>query len=228
MTGYQEILTDPSYAGQIITFTFPHIGNVGTNDEDIETVNMAALSGVRGCVLKTDITEPVQLPRHARPRRLAEGARHHRHRRHRHARADRPHPREGHAQRRHRPRTATATSTAPRCVAEAKAWPGLDGMDLAKEVTTGQTYTWDETSWEWGKGYGRQESAELPRRRRRLRHQAQHPAAARRPRLPRHRGAGDRDRPRTSSPTSPTASSCRTAPAIRRRPATMPCRRSAA
>ena len=58
MTGYQEILTDPSYAGQIITFTFPHIGNVGTNDEDIETVNMAATPGVRGCVLHTDITEP--------------------------------------------------------------------------------------------------------------------------------------------------------------------------
>src|ERR1022692_1525578 len=58
MTGYEEILTDPSYAGQIITFTFPHIGNVGTNDEDIETVNMAAASGVRGCVLKADISDP--------------------------------------------------------------------------------------------------------------------------------------------------------------------------
>src|SRR3569623_1334765 len=58
MTGYQEILTDPSYAGQIVTFTFPHIGNVGTNEEDIETVNMAALSGVRGVVLKADITNP--------------------------------------------------------------------------------------------------------------------------------------------------------------------------
>ncbi|MBZ0216963.1 MAG: hypothetical protein K8F25_10455 [Fimbriimonadaceae bacterium] len=58
MTGYQEILTDPSYAGQIITFTFPHIGNVGTNDEDIETVNMAAASGVRGVVLRADITSP--------------------------------------------------------------------------------------------------------------------------------------------------------------------------
>src|SRR5918995_3450665 len=58
MTGYQEILTDPSYAGQIITFTFPHIGNVGTNDDDIETVDAAASSGVRGCVLKTDITDP--------------------------------------------------------------------------------------------------------------------------------------------------------------------------
>ena len=58
MTGYQEILTDPSYAGQIITFTFPHIGNVGTNDEDIETSNMASASGVRGTVIRADITNP--------------------------------------------------------------------------------------------------------------------------------------------------------------------------
>src|SRR5262250_3024435 len=54
MTGYQEIMTDPSYAGQIITFTFPHIGNVGANAEDIETMTPAA----RGCVLSADITEP--------------------------------------------------------------------------------------------------------------------------------------------------------------------------
>src|SRR5690606_21237829 len=53
MTGYQEILTDPSYAGQIITFTFPHIGNVGTNDEDIETINPAA----RGCIVREPITD---------------------------------------------------------------------------------------------------------------------------------------------------------------------------
>src|SRR3712207_813781 len=58
MTGYQEILTDPSYAGQIITFTFPHIGNVGTNEEDTESVNAAASSGVRGVVLATAITDP--------------------------------------------------------------------------------------------------------------------------------------------------------------------------
>src|SRR6266581_1244248 len=56
MTGYQEILTDPSYAGQLITFTFPHIGNVGTNNEDIETASLAAASGVRGCVLRAPIT----------------------------------------------------------------------------------------------------------------------------------------------------------------------------
>jgi carbamoyl-phosphate synthase small subunit len=53
MTGYEEILTDPSYAGQLITFTFPHIGNVGTNDEDIETVNMAATPGARGVIPRT-------------------------------------------------------------------------------------------------------------------------------------------------------------------------------
>src|SRR3546814_6453708 len=58
ITGYQEILTDPSYAGQIVTFTFPHIGNVGANDEDIETSNLASFSGVRGCVLRADITNP--------------------------------------------------------------------------------------------------------------------------------------------------------------------------
>jgi carbamoyl-phosphate synthase small subunit len=58
MTGYEEILTDPSYAGQLITFTFPHIGNVGTNDEDIETVNMAATPGARGVILQGAITDP--------------------------------------------------------------------------------------------------------------------------------------------------------------------------
>src|SRR3990170_298829 len=55
MTGYQEILTDPSYAGQIITFTFPHIGNVGTNGEDMEAGSLAT-GGVRGCVLRAPIT----------------------------------------------------------------------------------------------------------------------------------------------------------------------------
>src|SRR3569832_2970819 len=58
MTGYEEMLTDPSYAGQLITFTFPHIGNVGTNDDDIETVNMAATPGARGVILRSAITDP--------------------------------------------------------------------------------------------------------------------------------------------------------------------------
>src|SRR3974377_1876424 len=64
MTGYEEILTDPSYAGQIITFTFPHIGNVGTNDEDIEALNMAATPGARGVIPGPHTTRPP----HSQPR----------------------------------------------------------------------------------------------------------------------------------------------------------------
>ncbi len=157
MTGYQEILTDPSYAGQIITFTFPHIGNVGVNDEDIETVNMAAASGVRGCVLKTDITDPsnYRATRNLDAWLKARGI-------------------IGLAGVDTRALTGLIrTNGSPNAViahnrsgvfdrtaltAEAKAWPGLIGMDLAKDVTTGQTYTWDETSWVWGQGYGRLEN----------------------------------------------------------------------
>src|SRR5262250_984404 len=58
MTGYQEILTDPSYAGQIITFTFPHIGNVGVNRDDIETLTPAARGLILGCVLRANVTDP--------------------------------------------------------------------------------------------------------------------------------------------------------------------------
>ncbi len=105
ITGYQEILTDPSYAGQIITFTFPHIGNVGTNREDTETSNLAMRSGVRGCVLRADVTEASNYRAAEQLDAVAEGARHHCADRHRHARADGPHPREGHAQRRDRART---------------------------------------------------------------------------------------------------------------------------
>ena len=104
ITGYQEILTDPSYAGQIITFTFPHIGNVGTNREDTETSNLAMRSGVRGCVLRADVTEPSNYRAAEHLDHVAQGARHHRADRHRHARAHGPHPRQGHAQRRDRAR----------------------------------------------------------------------------------------------------------------------------
>src|SRR5271167_1378990 len=58
MTGYQEILTDPSYAAQIVTFTFPHIGNVGVNDEDVETVDFDRVSGARGVIVQAPVTEP--------------------------------------------------------------------------------------------------------------------------------------------------------------------------
>ena len=158
MTGYEEILTDPSYAGQIITFTFPHIGNVGVNDEDIETVNMAASSGVRGCVLKTDITDPsnYRATRDLDAWLKARGiiglagvdtrALTSLIRTHGMPNAVIAHNRDG-----------VFDEAALRT--QAKAWPGLVGMDLAKEVTTGQSYTWDETSWQWDKGYGRQEKA---------------------------------------------------------------------
>src|SRR5208282_1025958 len=58
LTGYQEILTDPSYAGQIVTFTFPHIGNVGVNDEDVETVDFARVFGARGVIVQAPVTAP--------------------------------------------------------------------------------------------------------------------------------------------------------------------------
>ena len=153
MTGYQEILTDPSYAGQIITFTFPHIGNVGTNTEDIETATPAA----RGLVVR-DATSPSR-PTGARRRPLdsmARSARPDRDRRRRHAAAD-PAIRDGGAPNGvHRPRPATARSTSPRCRRRPRAWPGLEGMDLANEVSCRQSYGWDETAWQRERGYGRQ------------------------------------------------------------------------
>ena len=96
MTGYQETLTDPSYAGQIITFTFPHIGNVGTNAEDIEAATIAA----RGLVVKQDVTEPSnwRSTQHLDAWLQAPGRAGHR--RHRHPRADHAHPRWRRAERR--------------------------------------------------------------------------------------------------------------------------------
>jgi carbamoyl-phosphate synthase small subunit len=160
MTGYQEILTDPSYAGQIITFTFPHIGNVGTNDEDIETVNMAALSGIRGCVLRADITNPSnyraveKLDAWLKKRNIIGIAGID-------TRALTARIRE-----RGMPNGVIAHAPdgyfhEPSMVAELKAFPGLEGLDLAKEVTTAQTYHWDQTPWTRTGGYGRLENPEF-------------------------------------------------------------------
>ncbi len=153
MTGYQEALTDPSFAGQIITFTFPHIGNVGTNSEDVETATSAAV----GTILRGEITEPSNwralqhLDRWLKSfgivgmagvdtRRLT--------RRIRDLGA---------------PNAVIAHDPDGRfdldaLAAQAKAWPGLEGMDLAKQVTCRQQYTWDQTRWTLGEGYGRQEN----------------------------------------------------------------------
>ncbi len=160
MTGYQEILTDPSYAGQIVTFTFPHIGNVGTNDEDIETVNMAALSGVRGVVLKADITNPAnyraaeRLDAWLKKRNIVgiTGI---------DTRALTALIRE-----KGMPNGVVAHSPdgyfhEPSIVSELKNFPGLEGLDLAREVTTAQTYKWDQTPWVWNEGYGTQDKPDF-------------------------------------------------------------------
>jgi carbamoyl-phosphate synthase small subunit len=156
MTGYEEILTDPSYAGQIITFTFPHIGNVGTNEEDIETVNLAATPGARGAILRTSITEPssYRATRHLDQwlksrgivglsgldtRALTALIR------------EKGMPNAVIA---HEPSGAFDLDALKR---EARTWPGLVGMDLVPMVTSAQRFTWDETPWEWGNGYGRQD-----------------------------------------------------------------------
>ena len=150
MTGYQEILTDPSYAGQLITFTFPHIGNVGANEEDWE----ASTCHARGLVLRAPITDPANYR-----------ARHHLHgwleqqglvgltgidtrRLTRYLR-------ESGAQ-------SAAIGFHPdggpnldHLAAMAREWPGLVGMDLASDVSCRQRYGWDETSWRHPQGYGR-------------------------------------------------------------------------
>ncbi len=154
MTGYQETLTDPSYAGQIITFTFPHIGNVGANPEDLEATTPAA----RGLVVRQPLTQPSNwrarqpleswlrsygmtgiagVDTRALTVRIRDGG---------------PpsgvlaFPEDGHFD-------------IPGLAAIAAAWPGLEGMDLAREVSCTQSYEWDETRWAWPTGYGRQEGS---------------------------------------------------------------------
>jgi carbamoyl-phosphate synthase small subunit len=151
MTGYQETLTDPSYAGQIITFTFPHIGNVGTNGEDIEAATIAA----RGLVVKQDVTEPSNwravhhLDAWLRARGIAgvSGI---------DTRALTIRIRDGGAPNGVLTYPTDGRFDLPSLRAQAEAWPGLEGMDLAKEVSCRQSYEWDETRWAWPDGTGRQ------------------------------------------------------------------------
>ena len=154
MTGYQEILTDPSYASQIVTFTFPHIGNVGVNTEDAETQNPAA----EGLIVKWDPTQPsnwrssehlsdwlnkynllgmggVDTRRLTRTIRML-GA--------------------PHVALAHNPDGIFDTAE---LIKRAKHFSGLEGLDLAKEVTCHQTYKWDEMRWAWPKGYEKQNHA---------------------------------------------------------------------
>ena len=149
ITGYQEILTDPSYAGQIITFTFPHIGNVGTTDEDLESNAPAC----RGLIIRDAITDPSnfrseshlndwlrksnlvgicgidtrRLTRYIRDNGAPTGVIAH---------------------------ASSGTFDLPALLAKAQKWPGLEGMDLAKEVTCDEAYEWRQTNWALGEGFG--------------------------------------------------------------------------
>lgn len=160
ITGYQEILTDPSYAGQIITFTFPHIGNVGANGEDTETSNLASRSGVRGCVLRASITDPsnYRAAEHldgwlkARGIIGIAGV---------DTRALTARIRENGMPNGVIAHEPSGAFDVEKLKAEAKAWPGLLGLDLVPDVTSGQSYTWDEMRWVWGKGYPRNEKPEF-------------------------------------------------------------------
>ncbi len=160
MTGYEEILTDPSYAGQIITFTFPHIGNVGTNREDIESVNLAARPGACGVIMHATITQPsnYRAAEHldawlkARDVIGLSGI---------DTRAL-----TGLIREKGMPNAVIAHEPSGQFDIEAlkkqaREWPGLVGMDLVPKVTSAQRFNWDETPWEWGKGYGRQDRPEF-------------------------------------------------------------------
>jgi len=150
MTGYQEVMTDPSYAGQIVTFTFPHIGNVGTNPEDIES----EVEGAVGCIVREDVTDPSNF------------------------RSDRSFGDwlKGHLKigiagidtraltRRIRLKGAPNAVIAhdpkgkfniPALLKRAKEWPGLEGMDLAQRVSREKHHGWEGGPWRLGQGYGR-------------------------------------------------------------------------
>jgi carbamoyl-phosphate synthase small subunit len=160
LTGYQEILTDPSYAGQIVTFTFPHIGNIGFNDEDIEDLNPAARAGAVGAIFRARITDPsnyrsagnlegwlkrrgivamCDIDTRALTSLLREKG-------------------SANAVIAHSPDGVFDVEALKR---EAAGWSGLVGLDLAREVTSGQSSVWTETAWQWDEGYGEQTNPEI-------------------------------------------------------------------
>jgi carbamoyl-phosphate synthase small subunit len=147
ITGYQEILTDPSYARQIVTLTYPHIGNVGINREDVESGGVYA-SGLVVRDVPTRLSNwraDKSLPEYLKENRVVGIAG---------------------IDTRKLTRTLRDKGAQRGCliagkeidpdyaVAKAREFPGLQGMDLAKEVTARQSYAWSETSWQLGQGYG--------------------------------------------------------------------------
>ncbi|HEX6860547.1 MAG TPA: glutamine-hydrolyzing carbamoyl-phosphate synthase small subunit [Caulobacteraceae bacterium] len=154
MTGYQEILTDPSYMAQIVAFTFPHVGNVGTNVEDVEQISGASETAARGAIFRDAPTDPANYRSSAdldawMKRRGVVGL----------AGVDtraltRAIREKG------MPHGVIAHSPAGEfdieaLVKQAREWKGLVGLDLAREATTRQSFTWDEGLWSWPDGYAR-------------------------------------------------------------------------
>jgi carbamoyl-phosphate synthase small subunit len=154
MTGYQEIMTDPSYAGQIITFTFPHIGNTGVNTDDDETADPVAA----GMVVKWDPTEASNWRATgelktwlAARNRIGMGGVDTR-------RLTRAIRQQGapHVALAHNP---DGVFDLEKLVAKARAFAGLEGLDLAKDVTCAQSYQWNEMRWAWPEGHQPQTQA---------------------------------------------------------------------
>jgi carbamoyl-phosphate synthase small subunit len=155
LTGYQEILTDPSYVGQIVTFTFPHIGNIGANDDDIEDLTPAGRHGAVGAIFKADITAPsnyrsaVHLDEWLAKRGIVaiSGL---------DTRALTALIRERGAQNAVIAHDPSGNFDLPALKARAAAWSGLLDLDLAKDVSSGQSSVWSETPWVWNEGHGSQ------------------------------------------------------------------------
>ena len=151
MTGYQEILSDPSYAGQIVAFTFPHIGIVGTNDEDAETLNPA----VRGLIVRADAEHPsnyrslAALDRWLKAQNIpaVTGI---------DTRALTSLIREKGMPHGVIANLGDAAPDRNALLQKAKSFSGLEGLDLAKDVTARQMYRWNEMPWAWNEGYGKE------------------------------------------------------------------------
>ena len=154
MTGYQEILTDPSYMAQIVAFTFPHVGNVGTNVEDVEQISGSAQTAARGAIFRDAPTDPANwradsdvsawmarrgvvglagVDTRALTRKIRE--------------TGMPHGVIAHA--------PDGAFDLEALVAKARAWSGLEGLDLAKDASCLQPFVYDEGLWAWGQGYGK-------------------------------------------------------------------------
>jgi carbamoyl-phosphate synthase small subunit len=158
MTGYQEILTDPSYMAQIITFTFPHVGNVGTNLEDVEQMSDSAETAARGAIFRDIPTPPANWRSGAdlqtwMSRRGVVGLAGVDTRALTRAIRERGMP---HGVIAHNP---DGKFDLPALTAKAKAWSGLVGLDLAKDATCLQPFVYDEGLWSWPEGYAKPDAA---------------------------------------------------------------------